>query len=645
MNPVWLPAAIPLTALLAGDIDRRLKVLIFDWEEDDNHNAMGYFETTLLDLMWRSLDNKESSASEKDRAYIARAHDETDFGEIYVDSASIETLTTIASKMKKRDSVWVNPVISLPKSELTSSIGFVPPGSKMLLSLKGINLANVEQRFGSSDPFFEVSVLADELAVEEEWRPVFKSSYLDNCLNPEWPLAEISMDELLKGGDIYRDVLISVFDWEEDDEHNQMGFFRTTVEELLDHAKAYSNEKSEVSESLFTLKDDEGNEYGTIVVAGASIKKSGSSRSLLTSPYASPLVSPAALPKLPVPSTSPVARIPNIIDENRAVSDSKEKDSDVLSDDGTGDDGAGSDEGSLQRSDGSADDPSREISGDEAVSNGNESIDGDNSQGGGDDESQSSVASIPASLQNLQEGSKFTLSLMGADLANVEGWFGCSDPFFELSTLVEGDEENWAAKYTSEHVDNNLSPIWKPATLSVDNLLDGDLQYVDLPILISIFDWEESGEHRPIGDFETTMEELVRRVEERRGTGEEVTFKLEDYDGNSQGKILVVGAIITPPSSAKSDRTLRMTLEGTELANVEGWFGTSFGGVFLKFRFISTSSFCQSIIELNFSLLKLNRLQRSILPSADTRRRCLGYSLPKRAYRELVGTKMEEGGN
>ena len=583
LNPEWKPAVVPIQALIAGDVNRKLKFLLFDWEEDQKHQPMGYFETSLLDLLWRSLTNKESTATVEDRAFVARAQDEKDFGEIHVDSASIETLNTIATKMKKRDSLWSNP-LQKPMPDESSSIGFIPPGSELLVTFKGINLANVEQRFGSSDPFFEVSVLADELAVNEEWRTVYKSNYLENCLYPEWEEAAISLDSLLKGGDVYRDILVKVFDWEEDDNHNPMGFFRTDIQEILKHANAYSSEDSKVNDSLFTLKDESDNEFGTIVVAGASIRRpSGTSKSPLTSPFVSPIISPTGARGFsvsPGPTGSDLASIPDLSSkENDVDGDLNEKDANGNQDDDLSD--VDMDGGSSSGSGGDEDDISEGIGGDNGSFSGGSNS---GSESGRDDEDSNSredgsnagsLGSLPPSLRDLEPGSKFVLTLMGADLANVEGWLGCSDPFFEISTLEEGDEENWTAKYTSEYVANNLSPIWKPATISLDELLDGDLEYIDLPILISIFDWEENGEHRPIGDFETTLEELISRVEEAREARKEVPFELEDFDGNSQGKILVVGAVVLPPDSGKLDRMLHMTLEGLEMANVEGWFGCS----------------------------------------------------------------------
>ena len=45
-NPKWEPATIDVNALCDGDLDRRLRVAIFDYESDGRHKTMGAFDTT-----------------------------------------------------------------------------------------------------------------------------------------------------------------------------------------------------------------------------------------------------------------------------------------------------------------------------------------------------------------------------------------------------------------------------------------------------------------------------------------------------------------------------------------------------------------------------------------------------------------------
>lgn len=41
LNPSWAPARIPMTTLCNGDIDRPLKIEIWDFEKSGRHNFMG----------------------------------------------------------------------------------------------------------------------------------------------------------------------------------------------------------------------------------------------------------------------------------------------------------------------------------------------------------------------------------------------------------------------------------------------------------------------------------------------------------------------------------------------------------------------------------------------------------------------------
>jgi len=677
LNPEWKPAIIPMHALLAGDTNRKLKVSLFDWEANDQHQTMGHFYTTIQELLWRAQTNEASTTELQDRAYIARAEDEREFGAVYIVSASIESLGEIALKMKS-DSADEQAVSSTEALDAA-----IPPGSELLLTLKGINLANVEGWFGCSDPFFRLSVLADELAVSEDWRIVYESKHIDNCLNPEWEQATISLDSLLKGGDIYRDILISVFDWEENEAHRPMGSFKTTAHEILDRANAYSD-GSNVADFLFTLKDDAGYEYGTIVVAGASLKlaksrrqtemlsmfmnqgdmaaqlqavaddaSSGSDEKEEETPDNADEDDSVAKEQVSTSSTSEKemndvaeaepgdhAEDHSVTNEQGSSFSTSEKGVDAIAENDVSDDlpatekdaeidttldsGADADfSGNAEPDDPAPDSaansgvdivkPEKDsdedysdvdvegsdadvASGDEGSDQGSGSFDGgggddDISQGSGgfsgdegghgdgggsggdegsrDDGSQGqdtrSVATLPA-LLDLVEGSELSLTLEGADLPN-------GSPFFVVSSLFEdGDDERWQTKYTSEHIDNSLSPAWTPASISLDALLDGDFQDVHKPILVSIFDWEESGTHRPIGDFETTLNELMSRAESGRVTGEEVSYVVEDNDGGSKGRIIVVSAtVISPPSQKSEIEMLYVSLEGVEMDDAEGW--------------------------------------------------------------------------
>ena len=59
---------------------------------------------------------------------------------------------------------------------------------------------------------------------------------------------------------------------------------------------------------------------------------------------------------------------------------------------------------------------------------------------------------------------------------------------------------NEDGKYTvvwkSNKVDNNLSPVFQAAKISMSSLCNGD---VHRPLLIEIFDWDSNGKHESMG--------------------------------------------------------------------------------------------------------------------------------------------------
>lgn len=77
--------------------------------------------------------------------------------------------------------------------------------------------------------------------------------------------------------------------------------------------------------------------------------------------------------------------------------------------------------------------------------------------------------------------------------------------------------------YRSEHVENHLNPYWTPLTLGLEKICFCDL---DWPIKITIKDHQHNGEHRVIGNFETTTRELLERVAIRGNADRETAFEI-----------------------------------------------------------------------------------------------------------------------
>lgn len=64
------------------------------------------------------------------------------------------------------------------------------------------------------------------------------------------------------------------------------------------------------------------------------------------------------------------------------------------------------------------------------------------------------------------------LTLFGSKLANLDGFFGKSDPFF---VLQKGREDGaFVTVFKSEYIKNDLNPRWKPLQIKLQLLCNGD---------------------------------------------------------------------------------------------------------------------------------------------------------------------------
>lgn len=226
----------------------------------NNHcSIQGFFETTIKELLWRAESNSASTMSREDRAFriVHVDGDGKDFGTVSVVAASIEASNQESTTNSSKGG-------SSYKSS-SSIMADLKSKSDLRLALKGVELANVEGWFGCSDPFFTVEALADS-----SWQTYYKSEHINDNLDPVWETATLSLDELLDG-DEKRPLRVSVFDWEESNNHQTMGFFETSLKDLLRRGELNRSNPTESGVEPFTLRDNDGRDYGKVVVVDALI--------------------------------------------------------------------------------------------------------------------------------------------------------------------------------------------------------------------------------------------------------------------------------------------------------------------------------------------------------------------------------------
>jgi len=124
------------------------------------------------------------------------------------------------------------------------------------------------------------------------------------------------------------------------------------------------------------------------------------------------------------------------------------------------------------------------------------------------------------------------LKINGSKLKNVEdSMFGKSDPFFELMRKDMGKNGfKWNTVYRSDVVKDNLNPSWKVGTIDLSTLCLGDL---DAPLMLTVFDYEKSGQHIYMGQVETTVNSM-------KSSQGQAGFVLMNKKGKKVGELIMV---------------------------------------------------------------------------------------------------------
>jgi hypothetical protein len=151
-----------------------------------------------------------------------------------------------------------------------------------------------------------------------------------------------------------------------------------------------------------------------------------------------------------------------------------------------------------------------------------------------------------------QDAGTFHFTLHGIKLKNVDGFLSKSDPFFEVSRLIQAaGGPSWQPVYRSKHINNDLNPKFEPVSIGLNELCEGDK---DKPIKITMWDWEKSGKHTPMGSFETTVNGLMN-AKAQGATGDVKSISTQNAfhlmrKAKDFGMVVVTAATISGESSA-----------------------------------------------------------------------------------------------
>uniref|UniRef100_A0A7N6C509 Copine-2 n=1 Tax=Anabas testudineus TaxID=64144 RepID=A0A7N6C509_ANATE len=110
--------------------------------------------------------------------------------------------------------------------------------------------------------------------------------------------------------------------------------------------------------------------------------------------------------------------------------------------------------------------------------------------------------SITITAQELSDNRIITLTFSGRKL-DKKDFFGKSDPYLEFHK--QGEDSKWMLVHRTEVIKNTLDPAWKPFTVPLISLCNGD---VDRNIKVLCYDYDNDGGHDFIGEFQTTVAKM-----------------------------------------------------------------------------------------------------------------------------------------
>uniref|UniRef100_A0A8C9JA21 Copine 7 n=1 Tax=Panthera tigris altaica TaxID=74533 RepID=A0A8C9JA21_PANTA len=117
----------------------------------------------------------------------------------------------------------------------------------------------------------------------------------------------------------------------------------------------------------------------------------------------------------------------------------------------------------------------------------------------------------------------------------LQDLFSKSDPFLELYRVNDDGSEQLV--YRTEVVKDNLSPVWEPFKVSLNNLCSCE---ETRPLKCLVWDHDSRGKHDFIGEFSTTFEEMQKAFGEDQAQWDCVNAKYRQRKRNYKNSGVVI---------------------------------------------------------------------------------------------------------
>ncbi|CAJ1935913.1 unnamed protein product [Cylindrotheca closterium] len=154
----------------------------------------------------------------------------------------------------------------------------------LIFHIRGLDMNNKEPGpfgLGRSDPFYEISKKHPDSSDSdiEDWNAVYRSEHITNHLNPMWKDARLGLPELCFG-DLDWPLKITVYDYDKNGKHDEMGSVVTSVKEMQQRISIRGN--SDRAQAFMLTKELRGRQSNTgfLCILKASIGPPGDRKTI-----------------------------------------------------------------------------------------------------------------------------------------------------------------------------------------------------------------------------------------------------------------------------------------------------------------------------------------------------------------------------
>jgi len=170
---------------------------------------------------------------------------------------------------------------------------------------------------------------------------------------------------------------------------------------------------------------------------------------------------------------------------------------------------------------------------------------------------------ITESIQGTDRG-VLDCQIRGLDVKNIESGLlglGAVDPYFVISKKENDTKKGTTCYYDvyrSEHVHDIINPFWKPFRIDLERLCNND---VHKQLKITVWDQQDRGEDRWLGEKDTTVAEMMRHVAKRGNADRESALRVEARSEKGDKIDLRALLVILKADVISANRKMKMANE------------------------------------------------------------------------------------